>query len=630
MAFLSNLSLSLLKGTKVPKGHVTTSPSASANQGQIKSLTENSGRAPANTPESRTASANQCQINSLTENSGRAPAITPESREKAIGNLLGYAGSDSEDSDRDSAKQDEIRSAAERPSQSAIPAKTVEVETKEKKEIAVRNGSVVSAPPMRAESKTNTDVSAGPKAPRSVPAVVAIPRSAPTVRVETSATSRAKAMGGLLGYSDSESDAETETKAPCPNCAADARSQVHRSVQMHRRSSAVGNVLEANAVLTKLYLDPSVKDLTGDALDGEELTARDLAPIAHKCGPGSWKWRVRDIRPKPRGTALGTRAKPPAQDDPDLDDFAFFASIGSSSSSSAPVAVEINCHEKPEEIPPPPPPAPVSEGPALPPGAEMFVQPPPPPPPPEDPCLLPSQSMTINQVDPARRYVQDRGPDDVPERGRNRIDETEKVLRNKLSSPEVGHQHRDTQRLNFEEKERSKLAEGEAEKDRKRVRDSDRDRDRDTDRDRDRDRDRHRDRDRERDRERCRKRQSEAVGKEEGADRSVDGQKRQRQQEEVEVQITKVQIQEPNGRAKVKDTNGRAVFGKHLPVTQRPRTIAINISSKSLPGNKIEEVPEANFSTRAGSANTLAELLRGGSTPTTGKFSSESNAPELV
>merc|ERR1712217_349268 len=66
-------------------------------------------------------------------------------------------------------------------------------------------------------------------------------------------------------------------------------------------------------------------------IDGEELTAEELAPIAQLCGPLAWRRRVRDFRPSPRGPLLGSasaQAEPTAvAEDPDMEDFLYLASI---------------------------------------------------------------------------------------------------------------------------------------------------------------------------------------------------------------------------------------------------------------------------------------------------------------
>ncbi|CAK9055597.1 Hypothetical protein (Fragment) [Durusdinium trenchii] len=85
----------------------------------------------------------------------------------------------------------------------------------------------------------------------------------------------------------------------------------------------------------------SVERIDMSRIDGEELSPEELPQVAHKCGANAWRWRVREWRPNPRGLPLGnfnaleersevsgSRAEEPeVEEDPDMEDFAFFAGL---------------------------------------------------------------------------------------------------------------------------------------------------------------------------------------------------------------------------------------------------------------------------------------------------------------
>merc|ERR1712039_110627 len=76
---------------------------------------------------------------------------------------------------------------------------------------------------------------------------------------------------------------------------------------------------------------PRLEAIDMRKIDGEELTAEELAPVAHLCGPSAWRRRVRDFRPAPRGPLLGSagaQAETAAvAEDPDMEDFLYLAGI---------------------------------------------------------------------------------------------------------------------------------------------------------------------------------------------------------------------------------------------------------------------------------------------------------------
>eukprot|EP00929_Paragymnodinium_shiwhaense_P079236 TRINITY_DN41237_c0_g1_i2.p1 TRINITY_DN41237_c0_g1~~TRINITY_DN41237_c0_g1_i2.p1 ORF type:complete len:475 (+),score=126.20 TRINITY_DN41237_c0_g1_i2:770-2194(+) len=120
-------------------------------------------------------------------------------------------------------------------------------------------------------------------------------------------------------------------------------------------------------------------------IDGDELSAEELAPIAHKCGPQAWRWRVRDLRPQPRGPLLGSlpgAGQKAVTEDPDFEDFAFFAGIDGVGTSSGSTATP------PDEDVPMPPSEPAPPEPAVdrapPPPADAAPPPPTPSPPPSE------------------------------------------------------------------------------------------------------------------------------------------------------------------------------------------------------------------------------------------------------
>lgn len=166
-----------------------------------------------------------------------------------------------------------------------------------------------------------------------------------------------KAIGNLIGYSDSEGSSDSEKSMKSPKLQA---APFVSKVQVDACSVAVAVVAakrehllasenpqasswprpEGQALSRPKCPGPLARGalvaeqaLTLASLDGQELSTQELRRFGAKCGPANWRRRVRDRRPASRGAplGLGQRHRRPAEDDPDFEDFAFFASISSSS-----------------------------------------------------------------------------------------------------------------------------------------------------------------------------------------------------------------------------------------------------------------------------------------------------------
>jgi len=172
-------------------------------------------------------------------------------------------------------------------------------------------------------------------------------------------------MSNLLGYSDSEDESSEDTKKEVEKPPASAASlaapkslvdlRAGTIVAEPRRISNGTGLLSAGWLLpkrSKSAKDEEEEDVDPVTLDGEPLTAAELSEVGHRCGPAAWKWRVKEMRPAPRGhllsmvaTSASSRAKAAdaadqairtalgedeaGEEDPDMEDFAFLAAIPS-------------------------------------------------------------------------------------------------------------------------------------------------------------------------------------------------------------------------------------------------------------------------------------------------------------
>jgi len=134
----------------------------------------------------------------------------------------------------------------------------------------------------------------------------AIVPTKPLEAAEKIAEEPAKNIGSLLGYSDS--DAEEDEGDEVAKKGADPPKSTTSPLPTKEAAP--------------------VQPASAEPLDeGEELTAKELAPIAHMCGPAGWRWQV-TAPPAGRGPTLAERpVKRTVEDDPDFEDFAFFASM---------------------------------------------------------------------------------------------------------------------------------------------------------------------------------------------------------------------------------------------------------------------------------------------------------------
>jgi len=127
--------------------------------------------------------------------------------------------------------------------------------------------------------------------------------------------------------------------APVPSVASRAAAARHDGLARERKMMPPREVLQERIDMR--------------CIDGEELTPEELAQVAHKCGSNAWRWRVREWRPAPRGQPLGSDpATAPSvtgsigttscEEDPDFEDFAFFAGLTEGARSLGPEACELD------------------------------------------------------------------------------------------------------------------------------------------------------------------------------------------------------------------------------------------------------------------------------------------------
>lgn len=125
--------------------------------------------------------------------------------------------------------------------------------------------------------------------------------TAPAPPARVPGASGHEAIGSLIGYGSDESDGDSTDEAAAAAAAAETQ-----------------------------------------PLDGEELEAAELMPIAHRCGPSAWRLELQELRAAApsRGRRLRAAFATPGSlgapcEDPDFLDFAFFAGLAPEPSSSS-------------------------------------------------------------------------------------------------------------------------------------------------------------------------------------------------------------------------------------------------------------------------------------------------------
>lgn len=289
MALLSSLSLSLLRETPA-KGKAEAKPSPTPKSVPKLLPTSKASVRPREVPKAVAVLPKVPEPKVQAAPKLSAAAGEADAKPKAISSLLG-AYSDSEDEEEEQMKPGRLSTAA-----AAVVAAAGANKAR---------AEAVKPPALKASQESRSVAPSGPPKP-AVPLVPPAPVT--TVTVATTATRAAAAR--------------------------------HDGLARCRVSPACREVTQEG------YLDMS-------RIDGEELSPEELAQVAHKCGPNAWRWCVREWRPAPRGQPLGSHPAPAPlapeanskveadDEDPDFEDFAFFAGLSEVASRSEACELEV-------------------------------------------------------------------------------------------------------------------------------------------------------------------------------------------------------------------------------------------------------------------------------------------------